>query len=174
VAKKIIDEMPYLLEQIFNVDETGLFYHKMPSRTYISKEEKTKPRHKASKKRVTLLLGGNASGTYKVKPLLVHTSANPRALKGITKVTLPVHLRSNKKAWITNLIFEDWFVNCFLPEVEIYCQHNNLPFKILLNLDNPPNHSTHIDDNSPNIKVVYLPPPPPTHLKALCRLYSSG
>jgi hypothetical protein len=58
--KKII-EGPYLSEQIFSVDETGLFYHKMPSRTYISKEEKTMPKKRASKKRVTLLLGGNAS-----------------------------------------------------------------------------------------------------------------
>jgi hypothetical protein len=36
----IIDEVPYLPEQIFNVDETGLFYQKVPSCTYISKEEK--------------------------------------------------------------------------------------------------------------------------------------
>jgi hypothetical protein len=111
----------------------------------------------------TLLLGGKASRTYKVKPLLIHTSANPRALKGITKVTLPVHFRSNKKAWITILIFEDWFVNCFLPEVEKYCQENNLPFKILLILDNAPGHPIHLDDISPNVKVVYLPPTLPPY-----------
>jgi hypothetical protein len=156
--KKIIEEVPYLPELIFNVDETGIFYHKMPSRMYISKEEKTMPGHKASKKRVTLMLGGNLSGTYKVKPLLVNTSANPSALKGITKAILPVHFRSNKKIWITILIFKDWFVNCFLPEVEKYCQENILPYKILLILDNAPGHPIHLEDISPNVKVVYLPP----------------
>lgn len=151
--KKIIDEGPYLPEQIFSVDETVLFYHKMPPRMYISKEEKTMPGHKASKKRATLLLGGGGEciRKYKVTPRLVHTSANLRAFKGITKATLPVHFRSNKKAWITILIFEDGFVNCFLPEVEKYCLENNLPFKFLLILDNAPGDLIHLDDISPNI-----------------------
>jgi hypothetical protein len=122
--KNIIDEGPYLPEQMFN--------QKMPSRKYISKEEKTMPGHKASKSRVRLLLGGNASGTCKLKPLLVHNSKTPRAFKGISKATLPVQYRSNRKLWITSAIFEDWFINFFISEVEKYCKHNGIPFKILL------------------------------------------
>jgi hypothetical protein len=41
--------------------------------------------------------------------------------------------------------------------VEKYCQEKNLPFKILLILDNAPGHPIHLDI-SPNVKVVYLPP----------------
>jgi hypothetical protein len=119
--KNILSEGPYLAEQIFNVDETGLFYQKMPSRMYISKEEKTIPGHKASENMVTLLFGGNASRTCKLKPLLIHHSKNPRALKGISRATLPVHYRLNQKAWVTSGIFEDWFINYFIPEVETYC-----------------------------------------------------
>jgi hypothetical protein len=40
VFKEIINEGGYTAQQVFNVDETGLFWKKMPERTYISKEEK--------------------------------------------------------------------------------------------------------------------------------------
>ncbi|XP_036598723.1 tigger transposable element-derived protein 1-like [Trichosurus vulpecula] len=156
--QKIIDEGPYLPEQIFNVDKTVLFYQKMPSRTCISVGGKTMLGHKASKNRVTLLLGGNASGTCKLKPAVVHHSENPRALKGISKTTLPVHYFANPKTWITLDIFEQWFMHCFIPEVEKFCNDNGLPFKILLILDNAPGHPLHLDDFNENVKVVYLPP----------------
>jgi len=45
------------------------------------REEKSVPGFKASKDRNTLLLGGNASGTLKLKPLLVYHSDNPRVMK---------------------------------------------------------------------------------------------
>ncbi|XP_068959389.1 tigger transposable element-derived protein 1-like isoform X2 [Petaurus breviceps papuanus] len=156
--QKIIDEGPYLPEQIFNVNKTGLFYQKMPSRTYISVGGKTMLGQKASKNRVTLLLGGNASGTCKLKPAVVHHSENPRALKGISKATLPVHYFSNPKTWVTLDIFEQWFRRCFVPEVEKFCNNNGIPFKILLILDNAPGHPLHLDDFNENVKVVYLPP----------------
>nr|XP_023694244.1 tigger transposable element-derived protein 1-like [Paramormyrops kingsleyae] len=151
---KIILEGPYLPEQIFNADEKTLFWKKMPSRTYIAKQEKTMPGYKASKDRLTLLFSGNASGTFKLKPLLVYPFENPCALKGISKATLPVHYRSNSKAWVSVEIFEDWFVNSFVPEVEKYCKENDIPFKILLILDNAPGHPSHLDDFHPNVKAA--------------------
>ena len=60
-----------------------------------------------------LLLCGNAEGDCKMKPLLIYHSANPRALKGLSKNMLPVHWASNKKAWVTGQVFEDWFTNHF-------------------------------------------------------------
>nr|XP_023648729.1 tigger transposable element-derived protein 1-like isoform X2 [Paramormyrops kingsleyae] len=155
---KIIEEGPYSSEQVFNADQTALFWKKMPSRTYISKQENTAPGYKASNDRLTLLLGGNASGTCKLKPLLGYPCENPRALKGVSKATLPVHYRSNSNAWITVPVFEDWFVSCFIPEVEKYCKENDVPFKIMLILDNAPGHPADLDDFHPNVKVVYLPP----------------
>uniref|UniRef100_A0A8C9SKK2 HTH CENPB-type domain-containing protein n=1 Tax=Scleropages formosus TaxID=113540 RepID=A0A8C9SKK2_SCLFO len=157
MLKEIIKEGGYLQQQIFNVDETGLFWKKMPSQTCISEEEKEMSGFKAGKDRLTLLLGCNASGCCKVKPLLVYHSENPRALKGISKATLPVYYRSNPKASVTVAIFEDWFFNCFIPEVEKYCREKGIPFKILLILDNAPGHPAHLDDFHPNVKVVFLP-----------------
>ncbi|XP_028656937.1 tigger transposable element-derived protein 1-like [Erpetoichthys calabaricus] len=54
--KKIIEEESYVLQQVFNADETGLFWKKMPNKTYITKEEKALPGHKPMKDRLTLLL----------------------------------------------------------------------------------------------------------------------
>ena len=88
--REIINEGAYLPEQVFNVDETGLYWKRMPDRSYISKEEKLMPGYNAAKDRLTLLFGGNASGEVKLKPLLVHHSENPRALKNIANGSLPV------------------------------------------------------------------------------------
>ncbi|XP_067944890.1 tigger transposable element-derived protein 1-like [Watersipora subatra] len=63
VLTEIIEESGYSAKQIFNVDETGLFWKKMLEKTYISREEKTMPGYKAAKDRLTLMLGANAEGS---------------------------------------------------------------------------------------------------------------
>ncbi|UYV78809.1 hypothetical protein LAZ67_16002855 [Cordylochernes scorpioides] len=135
---KIIKDGGYCAHQIFNVDEAGLFWKKMPTRTYIAKSEKNASGFKAAKDRVTLLLCSNASGDRMLKPLLVNRSLKPRALKGKDLNTLPVHWMANKKAWVTTAIFTEWFNKCFVPEVENYMKEMGLEFKILLILDNAP------------------------------------
>ncbi|XP_069776185.1 tigger transposable element-derived protein 1-like isoform X2 [Narcine bancroftii] len=153
---ELIHEERYLPEQIFNVDETGLFWKRLPKRTYIHQEAKTMPGFKAFNDRVTLLLGGNVAG-FKLKPFLIYHSENPCAFKNINKHTLPVHYRSNLRSCMTQTLFEDWFVNCFIPSVREYCLENSIPFKILLILDNAPAHPPHLDDLHPDVKVIYLP-----------------
>ncbi|GFU70366.1 tigger transposable element-derived protein 1 [Trichonephila clavipes] len=78
---KIIEDGDYSADQVFNADETGLYWKRLPNRTYIAKDEKTASGHKASKDRVTLLLCSNASGDRMLKPLLINKSLRPRALK---------------------------------------------------------------------------------------------
>ncbi|GFS85022.1 tigger transposable element-derived protein 1 [Trichonephila clavipes] len=78
---KIIEDGDYSADQVFNADETGLYWKKLPNHTYIAKDEKTASGHKASKDRVTLLLCSNASGDRMLKPLLINKSLRPRALK---------------------------------------------------------------------------------------------
>ena len=122
----------------------------MPRRTYISKIEKVAPGFMA---RITLLLCSNASGDYITKPLFINRSLNPRALKNVDKSRLPVYWRANSKAWVTSSIFRDWFLNCFVPEVETYLKIKNIDFKVLLILDIAPK-----DLNHPNVEIVFLPP----------------
>ena len=59
---KLISEGGYLPEQVFNMDETGLFWKRMPSRTFLFKDEVKRPGFKAHKDRVTLIMCGNAAG----------------------------------------------------------------------------------------------------------------
>ena len=80
----------------------------MPSRTLIPREEKSMPGFKASKDRQTLLLGANATGDIKLKPMLIHCTENPWALENYA-ISLPVLYKWNNKAWMTAHQFTTWF-----------------------------------------------------------------
>ncbi|XP_037915088.1 tigger transposable element-derived protein 1-like [Hermetia illucens] len=79
MLKSIVDEGGYSSRQVFNIDETGLYWKRLTS---------------VSKDWLTLVLGGNAAGDFKRKPLLTE---NLRALKMLSKTTLPAIWRHNKK-----------------------------------------------------------------------------
>lgn len=123
----------------------------MPARTYIALNEKKAPSLKASKLRLILLLGSNAAGDFKLKPMLIYTAVNPRAFQRTSKSKLPVIWKANKRAWMTAELFEEWFRNHFVPAVEDYCSSKNFSFKALLLLDNAPCHPAALGDLYPNI-----------------------
>ncbi|KAM5158227.1 tigger transposable element-derived protein 1-like [Mantella aurantiaca] len=161
---ELIEAKGYIPQQVFNCDETGLFWKRMPNRTYITAEEKKMPGHKPMKDRLTLALCANASGDCKIKPLLVYHSENPRAFKShkILKEKLQVMWRANPKAWVTRQFFVEWANLVFGPSVKKYLQENNLPMQALLVLDNAPAHPPNLEDDILEefkfIKVLYLPP----------------
>lgn len=156
--QEIIEARGYSPQQVFNADETGLFWKKMPNRTFLSKSERTAPGFKVAKDRVSLLLCANASGDCKIKPMMIYRSQNPRALKGKNKEQLPIFWRANSKAWVTSALFQDWFQSCFINEVKTYLASQNLAFKVLLLIDNAPGHPSSLIGISPNVEVVFLPP----------------
>lgn len=155
--QKIIREGNYLPSQVYNVDETGLYYKMPPSKTYVSDVNRANcAGTKILKDRVTVLLGGNMAGD-KLKPFLLHKYKNPRCLKNVNRKKLPVIYRSNRKAWMTAESFTDWYKNFFLGDAKKKCKARNVDFKVLLIVDNAPSHPDFSEIN-PNVKVIFLPP----------------
>ncbi|CAG8760019.1 20174_t:CDS:2, partial [Rhizophagus irregularis] len=73
----------YNEEDIYNADETGLFFWMEPNHT----------------------LG---SGSHKFPPLVIGKANNPRCFKNINRTSLPVTYRANSKAWMRSDIFVEW------------------------------------------------------------------
>ncbi|XP_070600014.1 tigger transposable element-derived protein 1-like [Erythrolamprus reginae] len=151
-----IAEGNYSADQIFRVDEIGLYWKRILEQTYIHKEAQEMPSCKAFKERVTVLLGGNVAG-FKLKPFFILKSDHASMIQKRDKDTLPVYYRFACEAWMTPILFEDWFMNCFRPQVKEYCGQKGIPFKILLFLNKIPRYVLDLDSIYPNVKVVYLP-----------------
>ena len=71
----------------------------MPPRTFIT-GEKSVP---ASKDRLTLLLGANAAGDFKLKPMLF--IENSGDFKNSAKSILLLHYKESNKTWIAAQMF---------------------------------------------------------------------
>ncbi|XP_039747898.1 tigger transposable element-derived protein 4 [Pararge aegeria] len=136
-------KMKYSPEDIFNADETGLFFKLTPDKTLKFKGEKCVG-GKLSKERITVLMAANMSGTEKRKLLVIGKSKNPRCFKNIKQ--LPVTYKANNSAWMTSQIFEEevrkW-------DAELKSR------KILLLVDNCPAHP--IISNLRNIELAFFP-----------------
>ena len=75
----------------------GLFWDLEPSKTLSTGPL---PGTKKSKKRITILLTMNATGTVKLPPLFIHKHQTPRDMLGVDKSKLPVDYYWNAKAWM--------------------------------------------------------------------------
>ncbi|GFW01951.1 tigger transposable element-derived protein 1-like protein [Trichonephila clavipes] len=85
----------------------------MPNRTYITKDEKSVPGHKPMKDRLTLLLGANASGDMKLKPLLDYLDTNDLPLKALLLLdNAPGHPKDLKDNLLTDF---PWLTAQVLP-----------------------------------------------------------
>ena len=96
----------YAPRDIFNADETGLFYRSLPEKTLKVRGEDCKG-GKQSKLRLTTMLCCNLSGEHE-KVLVIGKAAKPRCFKNVDPSQLPVTWRANKKAWMTTEIFVEW------------------------------------------------------------------
>ncbi len=157
---RFVEEESFSLHQVFNADETGLYWRLLPNKTLADGTEKTAKNMKTSKDRVTLMATGNASGDFRLPLVFIHKSAKPRCFSGINMSALPVHYYAQKKAWMDQAIFSDWFFKHFVPEVRRYLESKYLDPKAVLLLDNAPSHpsASALITSDGKIKCFFLPP----------------
>ena len=146
-----LSSLPTLIEgyephNIFNADETGLFFKLLPDKTLGFKKE---PCHggKHSKERITVLVGANVDGSEKLPLFVIGKSKKPRCFKNVR--SLPVQYDASRKAWMTSSIFETWIRN-------LDRQFSRQKRSVLMILDNCPAHP--IIEGLTNTKLAFLPP----------------
>lgn len=137
----------YTPDNIYNADETALYFRALPDSTYVKKELRKHARGvKIAKDRLTVLVCCSMAGV-KQRLLVVGKSSNPRCFKNVR--IFPCDYESSRKAWMTNAIWSAWLRKW---DRRLRCDGR----KIALVIDNC---SAHADvEDLTNIHVVKLPP----------------
>ncbi|KFM72755.1 Tigger transposable element-derived protein 6, partial [Stegodyphus mimosarum] len=136
----------YAADDVFNADETALFFKILPERTLAYKGDKCVGGNKA-KERLTVLIAANMTGSQKLPLLFIGKYLKPRCFKNVQKI--PAAYYANNKAWMTGNIYEKWLRdldNRFSAEKR----------KVLLIVDNCTAHMEVTGLQA--IRVEYLPP----------------
>lgn len=136
----------YEPSNIFNFDESGLFWKLFPDRTMANKNHSVEGAKKL-KERLSILFGVSECGE-KLPPLIIGKSKKPRAFKNKNVESLGVYYDHNASAWMTTSIFKSYF------------QKLNEKFKaagrkIVALLDNCSSHNI---ENFSNVEFIFLPP----------------
>jgi hypothetical protein len=133
----------YNRSDIYNMDETALFYNLAPDTTIARQQIEGS---KKDKTRITIALTCNADGTDKLPPLFIGHAGKPRCFNKKSGEELGFFYLHNKKAWMTGLFFQEF--------LKRFNDHVNR--KVLLLVDNAPSHIWK-DLNLPNVEILSLP-----------------
>ena len=137
----------YEARDIYNMDETGLFFRALPDKSLVVKGSDCAG-GKKSKERLTVALCVNAEGEFE-EPLVIGKSLKPRCFKNIDSRKLPISWTANRKAWMTSDIFASWLER-FNKKMNAKKRH------VLLLLDNAPCHPS--TQSLSNVSLQFLPP----------------
>lgn len=140
---------------IYNMDESGLWWKAMPDKSLTTERLAGRKKDKA---RITTIVCSNSDGSHKLPIWIIGKVENPRAFgsKNHKLVCQPIVYKANAKAWVTQAICMEW--------LRAFAYATKKPGRqVLLLWDN---HSAHVaawkllQDSSEfgHIKVVFLPP----------------
>ncbi|XP_010419288.1 PREDICTED: CENP-B homolog protein 2-like [Camelina sativa] len=132
-------------KDVFNMDETGLFYRLQADHSLATKQLEGK---KQDKERLTVVICCNEDGSEKIPLWIIGKYAKPRCFKNVNMNSLNCHYRANKRAWMTSVIFEEyirWFDQIM---------HGR---RVLFVVDNCPAHPRNIEGLH-NVELFFLPP----------------
>lgn len=140
----------YSAKDIFNCDETGLYWRMIPDRSLTTCSIPGKRKDKA---RITLHFCTNSDASERLPIWIIGTAKKPRVFQaaGINIENLGCYWRYNKKAWMTGKIFEEWL--CWFDT-------KMTGRNVLLLMDNFSAHESAVKNVSiqlQNTLVVWLP-----------------
>lgn len=135
-------------EDIYNMDETGLFWRKAP---HSGLSNQNMPGIKREKSRISLVVCTNCTGTDRLPLWVIGHAKQPQALRNVNLQGLECIWRYNKRAWMTTIIMSEWlrsFYSCI-----------GRTRKVLLLMDNFSAHQAALEDvpPPPNILVQFFP-----------------
>ncbi|CRG92946.1 hypothetical protein PISL3812_10042 [Talaromyces islandicus] len=139
-------------QDIFNCDETSLYWKLTPDRGLSSKPV---PGRKKQKSRISVHFCCNSDGSERLPPLFIGTAKRPRsfAAGGISNIeNLGCTWRSNTKAWMTGEIFKEWLIQF---------DNRMINRKVVLLMDNFSAHQLAVEEvesQLQNTLVIWLPP----------------
>ncbi|KAH9468531.1 hypothetical protein Pst134EA_033366 [Puccinia striiformis f. sp. tritici] len=146
----------YLLKDIFNMDETGLFFS-MPPDTGLAFNKSHGV--KGNKTRMTLAVTCNADGTEKLPILFIGKYKRPRCFKKKQACDYGYGYYNNGNAWMTSEIFENWLLTW---NSKLRAEKRS----ILLLVDNFRGHAVP-EDGMSNIRVEFFAPNLTSHVQPL-------
>ncbi|XP_022866870.1 uncharacterized protein LOC111386636 [Olea europaea var. sylvestris] len=121
----------FQLKDIYNMDETELFYRLKADHSLATKQLEGR---KKNKEIITVVVCCNGDESDKVPHWVIGKYANPKYFKYVNMNNLNCKYQSNKKAWMTGLLFQDFF-GCFDKRMN--------GRKVLLIVDNCSAHPKH-------------------------------
>lgn len=157
---EFIETKNLTLEQIYNADETGLYWRCLPCKTLAAQRETSAPGVKPSKERITVLCCANASGTHRLNLSVIGKSKKPQCFKNTQPEDIPADYYNQTSAWMDRDIFSRWFFDKFVPQVRERLRQQNLTQTAVLLLDNAPSHPAEnlLKTEDGKIFVKYMPP----------------
>lgn len=126
------------LEQIYNADETDLFYRMLPNPNDDMNEVKASVR--VYRERMTVLCCTNATGSHKLPLVCIGRGKRSRTFTSNEIRSLPVQYYSQETAWMDSEIFKNWFHTHFIPSVRQHLSSQGLSENALLLIDRSPSH----------------------------------
>lgn len=134
----------YLPDDVFNFDESALFYRLPPNKTLATLRRNGT---KGDKARVTVAFCCNLTGSEKMDLIVIGTAKRPMPFRGVRVDQIPFVYYNNETAWQNRGTFGDWLRKF---DLKMYDR------KVLLLLDNASSHF--VTYQCRNVKVYFLPP----------------
>lgn len=102
----------YQPQDIFNCDETCLYWRMVPDKS-LAGPTAPPTMQRQQRSRFSLLLCCNSDGSERLAPLIIGSVAQPRSFWAarVQVENLGCYWRANRRAWMTRELFREWLLN---------------------------------------------------------------